>query len=299
MYNINIYNKKIDFNNMTYSVDMLRLKTYITYAEFNSIEFCINTVYKDNIKKFWISERIMNFHYNYVMEFDGVSFWFGFMHNNEGVNYNREELKYNFTIEFNPNKLRDNPFLVHILNKFYDWYIRSFDLAIDIPINILDLIIDKSGKRRFLTISNGGDDVTFEVGKGEGRFKIYNKKRESNLNIVGHLTRVEVSLKYDDFPISNIKRFSVNESLFPYLYLNEYVFSFSDYTQKDKMLMAVLYAVQSGYPINDLTRTYKKKIQNMLEAGSQIKFDKLTSIKVLQQTIYYYFMRRESRQVIF
>ena len=106
MYNINIYNKKIDFNNMTYSVDMLRLKTYITYAEFNSIEFCINTVYKDNIKKFWISERIMNFHYNYVMEFDGVSFWFGFMHNNEGVNYNREELKYNFTIDFNPNKLR-------------------------------------------------------------------------------------------------------------------------------------------------------------------------------------------------
>lgn len=299
MYNIDIYNKKLINNDMTYSVDMLRLKTYITYAEFNEIEFHINSVYKENVKRFWISDRIMQFHYNYVMEFDGTSFWFGFMHNGEGVNYNREELEYNFTIEFNPNKLRDNSFLILILSKFSNWLIRSFDLAIDIPINILDIIIDKSGKRRWLTISNGSDDITHEIGKGEGRYKIYNKKKESNLNIVGYLTRVEVSFKFDDFPISNIKRFSLNEDFFPRLYLNQYLYSFDDYERKDKMLLAVLYAVQSGYPINDLTRTYKKKIQGLIEGGFQLKFDKQTAINVFQKTVYYYFIRRNVKQVIF
>lgn len=299
MYNLDIYNKKIDFNNMTYSVDMLRLKTYITYTDFSSIEFSLNTVYKEKVKRFWVSERIMQFHYNYVMDFEGVSFWFGFMHNNESANYNRDDLGYNFTIEFNPNKLRDNSFILFILNKFGNWYIKSFDLAIDIPVNILDIIVDKSGKRRFMTISNGGDDVTYEIGKGNGRLKIYNKKNESKLNIVGHLTRVEVSFDCDDFAISNMKRFTIDEKFFPYLYLNQYVFSFSDYETKDKMLMAVLYAVQSGYPINDLTRTYKKKIKDLLEGGSRIKFDKKTAINIMQQTIYHYFVRRESRQVIF
>lgn len=299
MYNIDIYNKKIDYNNMTYSVDMLRLKTYITYAEFSLIEFSLNTAYKDNIKKFWVSDRKQCFHYNYVLDFESCSFWFGFMHNNESINYNRNDLGYNFTIEFNPNKLRDNSFLLFILNKFSNWFVKSFDLAIDIPVNILDLIIDKSGKRRFLTIANGGDNITYEIGKGNGRLKIYNKKNESSLNMVGHLTRVEVSFECDDFAVSNIKKFTLNDNFFPCLYLNQYIFSFSDYETKDKILMAVLYAVQSGYSLNDLTRTYKKKIQGLLEGGSRIKFDKNTAINIVKDTIYYYFLREESKQIIF
>lgn len=297
--NLKIYNKKVEYNNMIYSIDKIRLKTYITYTVFKDLEFSINNIYKDKIKKFWISDRIMCFHYNYVIEFDEFSFYFGFMHNNENVNYNRGDLEYNFTIEFNPNKAKDNSLILRILNKFGKWYLKRFDLAIDIPINILDIIIDMYGRRKIQTISYGGDNITHNFGTGDGRVKIYNKKNESDLNIVGYLTRVEVTREYDDFPISNIKRFDFELNMFPKLYLNQYVFSFSDITSGDKTVLALLYAVQSGYPLKNLTRSYRKKIEGMLEAGSSIRFNKTSATDVLKQTIYFYFLRRESKQVIF
>jgi len=299
MYDIDIYNKKLEHNNMVYSIDKIRLKTYMTHAKFSEIEFMVNSIYKDNVKKFWISDRIMCFHYNYTIEFEKFSFWFGFMHNNEGVNYNKENLEYNFTIEFNPNKVRDNSFIMHILDGFGNWYLRSFDLAIDIPVNILDLIFDAYGRRKVHTFSYGGDNLTYEVGTGNGRLKIYNKKTESDLNIVGYLTRVEVSTQYEDFPISNIKRFVFDKGLLPHLYLNQYVFSFSDYTSKDKTLLAMLYAVQHGYLLKDLSRVYKEKVKDLLQGGSKIDFDNKVAANVLMQTIYFYFVRRESKQVIF
>lgn len=153
MYDIDIYNKKIEFDNMIYSVDMIRLKTYITYSKFSELEFLLNSVYKDRINKFWVSDKIMCFHYNYNIAFDDFSFYFGFMHNNENVNYNREELEYNFTIEFNPNKARDNKLVLHILNTFGNWFLRSLDLAVDIPVNILDILVDISGRRKLQTYS--------------------------------------------------------------------------------------------------------------------------------------------------
>lgn len=209
MYKKDLYNKKTEYDNMTYSVDKIRLKTNITYVQFKELEFMINSVYKENIKLFYVSDRIMKFHYNYHIEFENFSFYFGFMHNNEGVNYNKEDLQYNFTIEFNPNKAKDNRLILYILGKYPNWYLRAFDLAIDIPVNILDLIFDQGNRRKVETHSYGGDNITYRIGTGDGKIKIYNKKRESDLNIVGNLTRVEISTEYDDFPISNIKNLNL------------------------------------------------------------------------------------------
>lgn len=145
----------------------------------------------------------------------------------------------------------------------------------------------------------GGDNITYRFGTGDGKVKIYNKKIESDLNIVGYLTRVEVSKDFDDFPITKIKLFKFNGDFFPILYLNQYVFSFSDITTKDKTTMALLYAVQSGFPLKDLTRRYREKIKELLEGGSKIKFNAKTATDVILQTIYFYFVRRGSKQVIF
>ena len=299
MYDIDIYYKKSEHNNMIYSIDMLRLKTDMTYNDFRELEFLINTFYKDNIKKFWTSDRVQCFHYNYVLSFNDNSFWFGFLHNSEELCASRDDITYNFTIEFNPNKLRNNFLIDKILTKFGNWHLKSYDLVIDIPINILDIVYDIQSKRKVHTFSYGKDNITYEIGSGQGRVKIYNKKIESNLNIVGHLTRVEVSVDCEDFPISNIKRYDFDIGLFPLLYLNQYLFSFSDLTTGDKTALAILYAVQHGYPIKDLSRRYKEKISQLLTGGSAIKFDKKTSTTCLQQTIYSYFVKRESRQVIF
>lgn len=112
-------------------------------------------------------------------------------------------------------------------------------------------------------------------------------------------TRVEVSVDCEDFPISNIQRYNFDVGLFPLLYLNQYLFSFSDLTTGDKTALAILYAVQHGYPIKDLSRRYKEKISQLLTGGSAIKFDRKTATFCLQQVVYGYFVKRGSRQVIF
>lgn len=287
----NLYYKSVKTkDNITYSIDMLRLKTYIKYFDFKELEFFFNSYYKDKIKKFWCSDRPMCFHYNYVIEVEeGISFYFGFMHNSETVSFHKDCKEYNFTIEFNPNKLKNNFILLHILHNFNNWVLKSFDCAMDISVGIMDIIFDVGNRRKLITRSNGGDDITYSVGQGNGRYKIYNKKKESSLDIAGNLTRVEVSFEFEDFPISDVIFFEVSESFLPDVYLNEYVYSLSDVTTKDATLSALLYAVQHGYPIKQLSRKYKEKIKELLKGGSKISFDKKYVEECFRKCIYAYF----------
>lgn len=282
-----MYNKTSEQNNVIYSVDKIRLKTIMSFTTYSELEFRLKTVWSKYIKKEYTSAKIENFFYNYVIEIEeGKSFWFGFLHNNE-KREDRNEF-YNFTIEFNPNKIKDNKILMYILGLSGNWYIKSIDLAMDLKINILDLIVDFSGRSEMKIISHGYDDKTIYLGKGDGRVKVYNKKRESNLNMLGDLTRVEITRTYEDFDIRNIKLFRFGER-FPSIYLNSYVYSLSDYN--DKTLLAILYAVQNGFPIKDLTRVYKKKIKKMLEGGYKILFSEKSATQVINATIFYYFIK--------
>lgn len=288
-----IYYNALEHNNMIYSIDMIRLKTYITYDKYSNLDFYFRAYYKDKIKQYWISNRIKDFKYNWKIEVgEGRSFYFGFFHNTEEKFAERFEPEYNLTIEFNPNKLRDDKLVKHILGLSGTWYLRKYDLAIDIKVNILDIIFDKSGKRKFKLDSKGMDNRTIYLGcEGDKFIKIYNKKNESNLNITGSLTRVEITRAVDDFKISDIVLWHY-DNYFPELYLNNYVYSLSDYEvkTKDKTLYAILYAVQNGYSINDLTRDYKRKIKNLLEGGYKIRFDDKTANQVLRKTIFSYFL---------
>lgn len=285
-----MYINEIQHNNIVYSVDMIRLKTFLTYSVFSEIEFRFKTAWSKYIKKYYTTPQMQQFFYNYVIEVeDGISFWFGFCHNNERRSF-YEGAEYNFTIEFNPNKLKDNKIIMYLLSLSGKWFIKSFDLAMDLKISINDLITDTSGRQKSVVFSYGFDNKTIVLGKGDGRLKIYNKKIESNLNIQGDLTRVEVSREFDDFPISDMKLFDFG-NIFPTLYLNNYLYSFSDY--EDKTLLAILYSVQNGFPIKYLTKTYKKKIKTLLEGGHRIKFDNKTATLVVRKTIFYYFMKNQ------
>lgn len=282
MYNIN-YVK----DNIIYSLDMFRVKTYIDYDKYSNLDFYLRTYFKDNIKKFWITDKIMQFKYNWVIEIEeGKSFYFGFHHNNEKKDMH--EGKYNLTIEFNPNKLKDNKLILKILALSDNWYIKSFDIAFDLRININDIIYDMSGRNIEKIENRGFDNKTISVGKNDGRFKIYNKKKESDLDILGDLTRVEISREMEDFPIKNTKIFEY-DNIFPSIYLNNYIVSFSNY--EDKTLLGLLYAVQNGFPLKNLTKTYRKKIKDLLEGGNKIKFSNKLCTDLLKQTIFYYFCR--------
>ena len=291
-----IYNINYVKDNIIYSLDMLRLKTYTNFIEWSNIVFFFETYHKDKIKKSWIGTKIQEFHYNYVIEIEeGKSYYLAFHHNNE-KEYENKDL-YNLTIEFNPNKLKDSKLLMYILNKFNRWYIKSYDIAFDLRIGIEDLIYDMSGRRIEKIENHGYKDKTIMLGKGDGRVKIYNKKKESDLNILGELTRIEISRQIEEFAVSDIKIFHYDDIL-PIVYTADYIYSLSDY--KDKTTLALLYAVQNGFPIRDLSKTYRKKIKTMLEGGNKIKFYKKYIEDVIKQTIYFYFIRvGESKQIIF
>lgn len=294
MKNLDIYNKfLIDNNNVIYSCDMIRLKTYINYSVYSDLDFYIRAYFSKNIKKFWISDRCMQFKYNYVIEVgENKSFYFGFHHNNEKKDDNNG--LFNLTIEFNPNKLRDDFLIMHILNLSARWYIKSFDIAFDLRIGINDLIWDVSGRHIEKIDNRGYDDKTIMLGKGDGRIKIYNKKKESDLCITGELTRVEISRELEDFPVSDISLFHY-DGVFPHIYINQYIYSLSDY--KDKTLLAVLYAVQSGFPLKDLTRRYRENIKNLLQGGYKVQFYKKYVTDIIRQTIFFYFCANGSKQI--
>lgn len=254
-------------NNLTYSIDMLRLKTLIDYNCWSNLDFYFRTYYNDKIEKYWISDKISQFKYNYKIEIEeGVGFYIGFHHNNSNADEDYE--LHNLTIEFNPNKVKDNKLLQHILALSGEWFIKSYDLAVDLNINILDIIYDKGRKRKVQIYSNGNDDITYRIGQSDCKLKIYNKKRESKLDITGDLYGTEY---------------------FPEIYLNNYIYSISDL--KDKTMLPIIYAVQHGFPLNDLSRRYKEKIKKLFEGGNQIRFTDKDATQVLHQTIFAYFMK--------
>lgn len=149
-----MYNEFHLDNNITYSIDMIRLKTYISYFDFSTLEFRFDTCWSNFVNKKYFSSKYSDFKYNYVIEVgEGVSFWFGFYHNSEKVNTSNENV-YNLTIEFNPNKVKHNKILSYLLNLSSNWYLKSFDLALDLRINILDIIgYDKGRKKELKVIS--------------------------------------------------------------------------------------------------------------------------------------------------
>lgn len=286
-----------DFNllthdNINYTVDMLRLKTALKYSDFSNLEFKLRMLYKDNIKNEYISSGISDFKYNYNIEIEeGRSYWFGFIHNSEVINKNKSlsnpDTTYNFTVEFNPNKIPIKGLLKQILNISTNWTVKSLDIAMDVKINIMDLCgIDKERKKDFRMFTQGLDNRTYYIGRTNNRIKIYNKKIESNLDY--DLTRVELSSKLD-ISIKDIMYYNYKVKL-PDLYLNNYLYTFADY--KDKTLLAILYAVQAGYCINDLPRIQKQKVKKLLEGDYKINLSNEYCTKAIQQCICYIFKNK-------
>lgn len=201
------------------------------------------------------------------------SYWIGFHHNSE-----KPTDKHNLVIEFNPNKCLLHGLLDLILSTFFNTLsveVVSIDVAMDIPININRLIIDKYRKHTYKLFDNGGDDKTHYLGKGDGRIKIYNKARE--MGIEGDLTRYEIS-KEIRLPIGSVvsEGYVFNGELIPLGYING-----EGINTDDKTLYSQYWAVLNGYPINELTRRYREKVRKLINNHASIEFD----IKKISHTI--------------
>ena len=265
----------LDKNNYSYCVDMLRLRCSVTVDIFERYVASKLFIYKDKIET-WDSTRICDFYHNYNYSDEDCSFWFGFISNKEkslssGSSLQNENKQFNLTVEFNPNKVRDNKLLLHILKCSTNWYIKSVDFAVDIRTNILNVVgFDKSQKNCLMTYDCGGDDKTFYIGKGNNRVKVYNKTNECNL--LYDLTRIEITRYFCDSDNLKIIKHWKYCGYFPELFLKDYQISLDD-LQGDKTLMGLVYAVNSGLPLHDLSRIYKNKVKEFLQKKKPIKID--------------------------
>lgn len=276
-------------NDFNYCVDMLRLSCQITADLFELKIGSRVLIYKDNLTH-WTTGRIAEFYHNYTYTDDKCSFWFGFISNKEksgkGKSLSNPNTTFNFTVEFNPNKVKDNSFLLHILKISSDWVVKSCDFAIDINTNILNICgLDKLTKKCLITYDMGGSDRTYYIGKGNNRLKIYNKTIESGLDY--DLTRVETTCSLDDLSLRDVKFFRFNGCL-PELYINEFQISLDD-LNTDKTVIALVYAVTNGYPMHNLSRRYREHVKEFLGKKNPVVFDSKCLEKCFCNYIYYYF----------
>lgn len=276
-------------NDFTYCIDMIRLSCEITFDFFETKILSRKPVYKEKLKD-WNSTRITDFQYNFNYIDNDCSFWFGFISNKEkiskGKSLSNPKTCFNFTVEFNPNKVKNNKFLLHILNMTSDWVIKACDFAVDVKTNILNICgLDKGRKDCLVTYDMGGCNKTYYIGKGDNRLKIYNKTLESGLNY--DLTRIEITKYFDNLPLSKVKTF-VYDGYIPELFIKEFQLSLDDYST-DRTLFALVYAVTNGYPLHNLSRDYKKKVKDFLKKKKPIDIDFHCMTKCLYSYLYYYF----------
>lgn len=261
---------------MEYSIDMVRLKS--RYNTFD-LEPLIKRLSVDSRVEYWKMYNFKNYHHNFkVTEIPDFSYYIGIEHNMKKTN-----MKKDIVVEYNPSKFEyssDSLLFWILYNYFYDDFIVvSVDVAIDIDKNIKELYFDRNYKRSYkLFISDTG--ITHYFGEGDGRIKVYDKKREreSKGKKVDreNWTRIEYSLKIGE-NVNNIDNLYKKISMID-------IYKISDIEVKDRTTRALLYAVRNGYDIKELSRDYRKKIKNII---SQEKI--IISEEKINETIKEYF----------
>ena len=197
------YYNSIIFNNITYSIDMIRLRLDFgvedRITEFG--QWC-NSIENLHIETFPLSTKAFSYRYLFKVRCDNnKSFVCGL-----GFNGTDGESAVLGFLEFNPNKVAsDRKFLefFETLKKFCPRTdLVRWDLAIDVPISreYCSLIKDK---RKYGLVRNSIQDCTEYLGQrsSSGFVKLYNKTIEDDLE--NDITRLEITvdgkMNYSEF----------------------------------------------------------------------------------------------------
>ena len=264
-----------------YSVDMVRLMVRLRPGEFQTI-FDYQARMPD--MSFYMSNRAKDYHYNVVVKKNDYSYWMGYRHNSGKDNYD-------FVLEYNPNKVRNDILVDFILNNYFNKFtcydiryspkVCSVDIAVDfVGVNILNCILIKQAKGRYLFYSGSTgrpDDYTIYIGKGPGRVKLYNKAIESGLNY--DLTRYEVSLKLDK-PLQSIRNVKVDVETKPILKIIDMKVGMDP-----EMRATINGLLMEPYLINQMTQYKRRKYREMIDNCIEFKLDSREIENVIRQYI--------------
>lgn len=272
-----------------YSVDMVRLKTRVPKEYID--RFVKRKLDTNPGIKYWSNFGIKQYRHNWQIRENHplnekyttpheklysageYSYWLGYDHNSE-----TDKINADLVIEFNPNKCPVDGLLEYVLMEFYasvETTVVSVDIAMDFEVNISNLLVDKFRKKKMKIIygGQGEDDLTYYIGEGDGRIKIYNKARE--LGIEGDLTRYEVTKKISK-KIKELVRpdYGFEANIIPIGYLTS--------LPTDKTLSGLLWAVKNGYQMDRLTRHQRDKIREYIMNNTELKIDDKKISQVIQ-----------------
>lgn len=262
--NLKVLNKNV------YSVDMLRMKIRVPGQD---IQFYFNQFQRDPNVEYWECQKYKEYRYNWTFKencIDGVnSFWVGYWHNAD-----KDNLSHSLVIEYNPNKCCDMHYLWEILKTFFSYthsvYVCSVDVACDMPVNIKDVFHYNEGRRRYMKLTTGGDDITHYYGvRGtDGSIKIYNKARELGIQDNCQLTRYEVTRRFDNLTLNSFSVCSRVEFGWDCLVKINIIDSYQYNMDLNGTERALLFAVMNGFPINELPRINKEKVKKILSESA-------------------------------
>lgn len=214
------------------------------------IMFAVNVVH-------WTSFRIGSFREQFTIEHqDGTSFWIG-----AALNSNRTEWG-RIRMDFNPNKVASHEAFQKLLSfltihsRPMHRSIRRYDLAVDIPLDRLDVILVKD-QRAYIKRHHGRELTEYLGSKAStvGRVKLYNKSAEANLTYP--LTRLELtldpSIAYSMLPLPVVYCINTHQVEIGELNLND----------TERFILNAL--LQGCGSLNQLCRKTREKMQLIME----------------------------------
>lgn len=230
----------------------------------------------------WIGKDIRKYHYNLKIGIGEGAIMVNYKHNTEKKNVRnnpmlkRSEEGYRMRLEYNPQKLTDDgKTFLFSLYKYLgtcNIHIRKMDLAIDLPISKEKVMIHSlsgRGENRY--------DGTRYYGKGNGRLKVYDKKKERE--DAGYevkekeLTRVEFSYQDDvGIELGNLGEPPNNISINKFYKIS----IINKIAGVNPEVMCYIKCILDGFiEAKELTRTNRNKVKEAMEEFEIVDMDKI------------------------
>lgn len=258
-----------------------------TIVKQNDFEFYVSGwEYRPEVD-YWVGHGVKAHRHNYNFKIDKEnSFYIALQHNMGKKVLKGTKGAVDLMVKYNPNKVRSVE-LARLLATFFVGnpftVVKSFDLAIDMPINILNVFPQPEGKMSKRIIDNGGDNKTyyFKERGSNGSTKIYNKTREAKLDY--DLTRYEITLT-PKVSLNDMSFYNLDPNLLMPLYITGDMQLDVSVSGTDKVLL--LACLEHYEYLDELPRKKKVKIKEIISnLLCQVDLD----INPLNKTIHTYF----------
>lgn len=281
------------------SLDMLSILFKFKHHMINRFEMLITVSQVTENIEYWKSLSFKQYRHNFRIKYNESAMYIGVAHNSSN-----DKMEISGKIEYNPNKVdikeleKHYKIITDILGCRNTFQIQSFDVAIDYDnLSMKNFKVDKLGLTSKEIESPTGHSITLGTRSStRGLIRIYDKRSEmkskQGIDIGYDKTRLELNFKpkinHNDREkiLNEIKRKTVPEI---YIVRDKQLDFFDDDKGKvskygDTDYMLYLGVLNGLYSVDDLKKSYRKKVKKILDrtGSSKINID----YNIIMSTLY-------------